>query len=235
MWSSPEAETARREIQRVATHILARARKAADGEISLRVGLTGLATPAFGADREVLRLAGGHLIRETRVGGELRSRAVRVVGRTLAELADFAAVDLDADVDFGHDAPGVGDRMSPLCFDEAAAEALLGWYQLGAKALDRVIIGASDPSVVQLWPEHFDVAIDLETASGRCNLGAAPPDTTSDQPYLYVGPHGEVRTGDPAFWNAPFGALLSAERVHRDGDPVAAAVSFFRYGLRLLG
>ncbi len=235
MSSLSETDPTRRAIQRIATHILARARKAADGEISLRVGLTGLATPAFGPDREVLRFAGGHLVRERRVDGELRSRSLRVVGSTLAELAEFAGVDLDANLDFGHDAPEVGDRTTPIRFDESAADALLGWYQLGATALDRVLIDARDPSVVQLWPEHFDVAIDLATVGGRCNLGAAPADATCDQPYLYVGPHGEERPGEGSFWNVPFGAQLSAERVHRGGDPVEAAVNFFRHGLQLLG
>ena len=198
--SSEPADATRREIQRVATHILARARRAADGEISLRVGLTGLATPAFGPDREVLRFAGGHLVREARVGGELRSRAMAIVGSTLSELADFCDVDLDANLDFGHDAPAVGDRTRPIQFDQVLAEALLRWYQIGAAALDQVIT----------------VAIDLRTASGRCNLGAASADAFSPQPYLYVGPHG-------------------AELVLADPDPVAAAVSFFTQGLRLLG
>ena len=233
--SSEPADATRREIQRVATHILARARKAVDGEISLRVGLTGLATPAFGPEREVLRFAGGHLIHETRIGGELRSRAMAIVGSTLGELAAFCDVDLDANLDFGHDAPLVGDRTRPIQFDQAAAEALLRWYQIGAAALDQVITVASDCSSVQLWPEHFDVAIDLRTASGRCNLGAAPADAFSPQPYLYVGPHGADRPGEQAYWNVTFGALLGAELVLADPDPVAAAVSFFTQGLRLLG
>ena len=217
--SSEPADATRREIQRVATHILARARRAADGEISLRVGLTGLATPAFGPDREVLRFAGGHLVREARVGGELRSRAMAIVGSTLSELADFCDVDLDANLDFGHDAPAVGDRTRPIQFDQVLAEALLRWYQIGAAALDQVIT----------------VAIDLRTASGRCNLGAAPADAFSPEPYLYVGPHGADRPGEQAYWNVTFGALLGAELVLADPDPVAAAVSFFAQGLRLLG
>ena len=44
-------------------------------------------------------------------------------------------------------------------------------------------------SEAQLWPEHFDLAVDVELAGGRhVNVGFSPGDRFSDEPYVYVGP-----------------------------------------------
>src|SRR5437868_903278 len=74
----------------------------------------------------------------------------------------------------------------------------------------------------ELWPEHFDVGI---TAAG-INYGASPGDDHIAEPYLYVGPHDGPAPGDPAFWNAPFGAA----RTFRQIGTVAEATAFFRDG-----
>jgi hypothetical protein len=229
----PDTSATRFEIQRVATHILARARKQADDEISLRVGLTGISTPAYGDHREVLRLAGTLLVHETPIEGAIRSRVRPVLGATLLQLAELAGVDLDLELDFGADAPPIGDRRQAIVYDEEAARSLLHWYQVGAAALDQILGITSAPSVVQLWPEHFDVAIDADTPSGRVNLGASPADAACAQSYLYVGPHSDARPGDESFWNTPFGAVLTSDSVLSSADPVAAGVDFFSRGLRL--
>ena len=93
--------------------------------------------------------------------------------------------------------------------------------------------GAVDP---QLWPEHFDLALDLaydpaDPAQRRVNLGGSPGDEHHPDPYLYVGPWTPDRPGDPTFWNAPFGAVLGADRVQLAPDSLAAATEFFRHGL----
>jgi hypothetical protein len=165
----------------------------------------------------------------------MRSRVHEVTGSTLAQLAEFAGVDLDKELDFGADAPRIGDAHRPIVYDEAAASSLLRWYQIGAAALDQMLGVARDPSVVQLWPEHFDVAIDANTSSGRVNLGAAPSDAACPEPYLYVGPHTDARPGDPFYWNVAFGALERSEQILAAADPVAAGVDFFTRGLRTLG
>ena len=51
-------------LQRVATHVLARARFAATGRFGLRATPGGFGTPAFGDGVEVLRVAGEVLVRE---------------------------------------------------------------------------------------------------------------------------------------------------------------------------
>jgi hypothetical protein len=71
-----------------------------------------------------------------------------------------------------------------------------------------------------LWPEHFDVGM---TAAG-INYGASPGDDQIPDPYLYVGPHDGPPPGDPAFWNAPFGAA----RTFRQIGTATEAAAYFR-------
>jgi hypothetical protein len=66
-------------------------------------------------------------------------------------------------------------------------------------------------------------------------LGASPGDDAHPEPYLYVSPWETARPGDPAFWNAPFGALLDAGSVAATADPASSAIEFYRRGLQHLG
>lgn len=70
----------RRELQRIATHILARARFEDEQRFGLRVTPSGIGTPTFGPD-VVVRLAGATLIREHRVDGVARTTALPIDGR----------------------------------------------------------------------------------------------------------------------------------------------------------
>jgi hypothetical protein len=148
-------------------------------------------------------------------------------------LAAFAAVDLSSPFDPGNDGPELGDIGTPVHIDAARALEVLAWLHLGAQAIDRVLPDALEPSMAQLWPEHFDVGIDVASAHGRVNLGASPGDADCPNPYLYVAPWEESRPGDATFWNAPFGAVL--ERGTMLADWVTRAVTFFRLGLGVLG
>jgi hypothetical protein len=224
----------RLELQRVATHVLARARFASDGRFGLRVTGTGIGTPAFGPHRDVLRIVGAALVREHQDDGPARSTTTPIAGRSLGELAAFAGVDLDAAFSAGGDSPAAGDPGAPIALDGEVAAAVMSWLRLGAEALDRTLPGAVEPSVVQLWPEHFDVGVDVATTSGRVTLGASPGDAAHPEPYVYLGPWDEARPGDPGFWNAPFGALLGRGAVVGASDPVGAAAAFLAWGLELL-
>ena len=57
------------------------------------------------------------------------------------------------------------------------------------------------------------------------NYGCSPGDAAIGEPYLYVGPHAGP-PGRDEFWNAPFGAAATADRI-RDVDD---AVDFFTQG-----
>lgn len=76
----------------------------------------------------------------------------------------------------------------------------------------------AEPATIQLWPEHFDAGTNLVLANGeRVNLGFSPGDATCDEPYAYVGPWSSARGGDPAFWNASFGAVLRRSELDPSG------------------
>lgn len=80
------AETTRQTLQRVAVHILGRRRYEVTGRFGLRASPGGFATPAFGPDSEILRVAGTSLVRETAQGVSFRP----ITGATLRKLAAFA-------------------------------------------------------------------------------------------------------------------------------------------------
>jgi hypothetical protein len=128
-------------------------------------------------------------------------------------------------------------QRTPLEVDPVAAEALAGWYAFGAAILERLAAGA-DPEDASpeggasspiLWPEHFDVAIELgsEAEGRRATYGFSPGDEQHPEPYAYVGPWSPQAPGE--IWNAKgFGGaelgyadLLGAE------DQGAAALEFF--------
>ena len=139
------AET-RESLHRVAEQIVSPARAAATGEAFSLVALPGgFGTPALpGQDR--VRVDGLDLVVEGSDGGEQRVR--------LTSLAESArAVGLPAD--------GLSDE--PLTLNLAAAEVLAAAYTFGDGVL-RALYGEAETSasatMPELWPEHFDVAIE---------------------------------------------------------------------------
>jgi len=221
----------RDDLHRIAAHVLGRRRFAVSGHFGLRASPEGLATPAFGPEPEVLRLAGSTLVRE--VGTQCWSMPLD--GSTLAELARFGGADLDADFSAGPDTPAAGPTDEPLRLSAAELDALFAWFDLGWRVLDAVTAdthAVAARSAVQLWPEHFDAGCTLDLGpDAGVNLGFSPGDSFSDEPYAYVGPWGAERPGDPAFWNAPFGAAVPRSRA----GGFAECVAFVRHGVALLG
>ena len=223
--------TTRLDLQRVATHVLARRRHAVSGRFGLRATPGGIGTPAFGSPDvlEVVRTAGTSLVHE--LGGQLR--AVPMAGATLTDLAALVDVDLSADFTVGKDTPDLGDVDAPLSLDTDAVAGLSDWYDLGWQALDIVGLTAASPAPIQLWPEHFDASCLLAVGPGpddRCDVGVSPGDDHHDEPYLYLGPWVARRPGDETYWNASFGALLPRSAV----SSVADALAFYREGLARL-
>ena len=219
--------TTRDELHRLSTHVLGRRRFEVSGHFGLRSSPGGVATPAFGPEPEVLRTAGMTLIRE--VGTQ--SASVPLEGSTLARLAEFAGADLGADFSAGPATMPLGDVDRPLHLVAQEVAGLIAWFDLGWRVLDHCVEQLTAPSTtLQLWPEHFDVgtAVDLGTVS--VNLGFSAGDAFADEPYLYVGPWDEGRPGDPAYWNAPFGAYATRSQAG-DGD---ACDAFLRTGLERL-
>jgi hypothetical protein len=224
-------------LRLVGVHVLARARQEATGRFSLRITPGGFGTPEFGANCRRVRVAQGTLIVETDAPGAASSTAHPIDGTSMRRLADLAGVDLGAALDVGRDTPVVGDAEAPLELDGAAADDALGWLGDVAGALDRVLAAlpaTSGASVARLWPEHFDVAIDVAARAGvRVNLGGSPGDSFSSEPYLYVGPWTADRPGGDGFWNAPFGAARARSQLD-GGDLAGSAAAFLLEGLHRL-
>ena len=131
-------------------------------------------------------------------------------------------------------AGGGEERETIEVIDEAGSRALGAWYAFGDSLLEELRAEAEpreQPSIVQLWPEHFDIAIEMgdEARGARANYGFSPGDDEHPEPYAYVGPWDAGRAAGP-LWNAsafpgaelPYADLLAAPDARR------AAIEFLR-------
>lgn len=203
------------ELRRIATHVLARARFVATGRLSLRVTPGGFGTPEFGPDHRRVRISGTTLIVESDAEGAATSTTKPINGSTLTRLAHTAGVmGLSSPFSVGHDTPPVGSLAKAIRVDEDTVDTVCRWYATVGGLLDRVVHAkqtSGSPSLVRLWPEHFDLAVDIQARRDlRVNLGGSPGDAYLAEPYLYVGPWTDARPGGGTYWNAPFGAARPA-------------------------
>jgi len=216
----------------LAQHVIAGTRHRTNGKIGLRFVRGGFGTPFFGDDEEV-RVVGGGIVRT--IGDEQQRAPITTLGN--------AAVFLHV----GIGVPGElftpttdGDAKRTLAIDSEAANVLADWYGFATSVLAqlRVDLANGAPSLVQLWPEHFDVAIDAgnDAAGSRAGFGASPGDEAHPEPYLYVSAWkpDRVDRSDP-YWNESFGASLPYEQLRDAPDQRQAAFTFFRHGAEALG
>lgn len=188
-------------LHRVAEEIVAPARKP-DNEIALNATPGGFGTPEFdyrGQPRQV-RVEGVEL-----VDGERRAALT-----TLEDARTFVA-DL---------VPEGPLSTAPLQLDPEAAARLADWYAFGAEILGE--LGDDTATPVRLWPEHFDIAIEM----GEVNYGFSPGDEHHAEPYAYVGPWTAPPAGD--LWNATAfaGAELPYAEVLQAEDPRRVTLDF---------
>jgi hypothetical protein len=126
----------------------------------------------------------------------------------------------------------------PAEVTEDPARALGDFYGFACSVLEELRHEQpnEDPSLVQLWPEHFDIAIELgsEAKGVRANYGASPGDTDHDEPYLYVGPWTADVSGE--LWNGRGfkGAELAYAELLEAPDQRLAALRFMRERVRAL-
>jgi hypothetical protein len=208
---------------RLAVYVVSPARRHATGRIGLRAGTGAVyVTPEF--DGQVVRLESGGLVRDR--GGAREEAPVTTLGDAAAFLLG-GPPDVDYAKDF--DVPAPGDVDTPLGLDPAAATQLGAWFRFGFGVLATMRDEAGeDAAEVQLWPEHFDAAVDAPCGEGRITFGASPGDGTSDEPYLYVLPPGPVEYGET--WNATgfTGAVMPLSAFVDADDQRAAALDFLR-------
>ncbi|WP_426572294.1 hypothetical protein [Aquihabitans sp. McL0605] len=207
-------------LQAVAEHVLCAARHAATGRIGLRAAPGGPTTPPFPSDHgdRIVAIEGVDLVvRDDR--GEQRAPLTTVgAAAALAGTSPGAPTHL-----FTPTTPLEPD--APLAIDPTAAATFAAWWLLvdGALEVLRAEHPDQEPTIVQLWPEHFDIGCQL----GSVNYGGSPGDTADPLPYLYVGPWTPPEP-DGGYWNRPFGAVIAATEV----PDVAAAAAFLREGYR---
>jgi hypothetical protein len=126
----------------------------------------------------------------------------------------------------------------PADVDPAAAQALGDVYGFGCSVLEQLRADEpdGDPSLVRIWPEHFDIAIELgsESRGTRMAVGVSPGDEDHPEPYLYVAPWTAEISGE--LWNAT--AFKGAELGYADllaaEDQRRAALDFLRERYRAL-
>lgn len=186
------------------------------GKMGLVVVDGGIATPEFGGHRLAL------------VNGLLHVDGTQHPLTTLGEACELAGVDPSAELP-----PALniaGDTAAEISVDRDAFDALVDWYafcQFLLKSVAELMTTEENPTEIQLWPEHFDVALEGGTEAARATYGGSPGDTYFSEPYLYVGPF-HARNGD--FWNTGFGAAITRRELQQWPEPL----SFYLEARRLL-
>ena len=216
----------REALRTLACYAISPARKAVTGHIDLRSTGDGFGTPPFD-DGSLILVRADQLVREP--GDAIPISTVRAA-------AAFLAVSLSADPGVGRDIPPFAPD-APLDVDAAASVALAQWYAFASRVLTELADGAPDGVTVtqqKLWPEHFDLAVEVGLPNGRrTNVGFSPGDAGSATPYVYVGPHDRSGLED-GYWNVSFGAWLRYDELTAAAAPDRAAADFIATGLRLL-
>jgi hypothetical protein len=205
-------------LHRVAELIVAPARKP-QNEIALEATRGGFGTPEFPfeGERHQVRVEGAELVHM--VGADERRAP-------LASLA--AAGEIVADL-----LPSTDELDDvPLAIDPASAAVLANWYDLGEHVLQELVAPApseDEPTPPILWPEHFDIAIEMgaKGVGRRANYGFSPGDEEHPEPYAYVGPWTAEVSGE--LWQARGfrGAELGYAELLGAPDQRAAALDFF--------
>jgi hypothetical protein len=218
----------------VAEHVLTRARYDANGKIGLRYTRRGVGTPWFrhrDADAQV-RIEGSSVV--VHRNGDTRS----IPMTTMAAAAELAGVEPRAPEEVYKPATALAPD-APLVLDDRSVEFLGAWFGFAASALEQVRAEADSldqPSRVQLWPEHFDLSVDLgdEQAGRRGTFGASPGDDVDLDPYLYVTHWSDV--AEDEYWNEEHfpGASLTFATLAAAPDQRASALTFLRRGRELL-
>ena len=207
------------DLHRLAVYVVSPAQRLVNGEIVLQSTHGGFSTFEYAG--HVTRVVDDRLV----VDGAAHPIT------TLREAAGALGIEPNLGQEGQFDVPPHGDIDEPLAIDLAAAAVLADWFEFASEALEHLRAEATpedDVTIVRIWPEHFDAAIDMgdNDAGRRATYGGSPGDSDHAEPYLYVSPWaGRIDSffADPAFKGAalPYGDLLG------EPDPAAAAAQFF--------
>lgn len=206
------------DLHRLAVYVVSPAQRLVNGEIIMESTHGGFST--FEYDGHVTRVVDDRLV----VDGAAHPIT------TLRAAAAALGIEPDVGQQEQFDVPPHGDLDEPLNIDLASAAVLADWFEFATEALEGLRSHAApedDVTIVRIWPEHFDAAIDMgDNAAGRrATYGGSPGDRHHAEPYLYASPWaGRIDDffGDPTFKGASllYSDLLAAP------DPAAAAAEF---------
>jgi hypothetical protein len=226
------AET-RGKLHQLAFFAVAPARYKAVGRMGLRATPGGFGTPEY--QGRVARIDGDLLVYEAE--GNIATQTIT----TLRAAAEFFGTEYEAVwyPDFRDPLPPA-DPDAPLAIDVDGIKTVADWLEFGHQALGRLRgygLPDDDVSEVQVWPEHFDAAIEMgaEGRGQRASYGASPGDAAHPEPYVYVSAWGTIERSNP-YWNdrAFNGASLDYRLLLESVDPVTTALVFLLEGHRVL-
>ena len=223
--------TTRDSLHTLVTNVMTPARYRSNGKIALRWTLGGFGTPFFGDDEQV-RVEGHTLVvqRGSRVDAEPLSTVADacrlVLGQPRPDMQWVEDLDL-------HDEPATASPGTSFEVDEDAARYLGNWFGLAYAVLERLradeeSVEASRP---QLWPEHFDPAIEVLPDQQRASYGFSPGDGGVPEPYVYVSiwyPDDVDTERDE--WNSDSfgGAVLTVSEIAEEDDQVGYVLDWLR-------
>ena len=217
--------TTREALHRLAVYVISPAQRLDNGEIIMQPAPGGFSTFEFGDGRSV-GVRGDRLLVD---GAEHPIGSLRTAAATVG-------IEPDVGQQQQFDVPPHGDLDEQLAVEADAAIALGDWYAFAAGALEALRADAAaddDATIVRIWPEHFDAAIDLGDGDRgrRATYGASPGDRHYNEPYLYASPWaGRIDDffDDPGFK----GAALRRSQLEGTPDPAGAALEFLRQARR---
>lgn len=229
-------DTTRRALHQVAFFAVAPMRFAHTGKLGLRYTSGGFGTPFFigasGIDEQV-RVEADFLLHQ--IGDDVRTTKIT----TLDAATQFLGLTYQEEwFDAFHDPLAPTGQHVPLEVDPVASASVGDWFGFATHVFERFRrSGAEEISRVQLWPEHFDPAVEAGSSEQgqRASYGASPGDDGRREPYLYVTPWSEVDGSDP-YWNAESftGAVLGHNELRAAPDPYRVALEFLEAGLEKL-
>lgn len=231
LWDQPSEPyvTTRNHLHQIAFYALSPARYRAVERMGLTATDRGFGTPPF--DGKVARVEGSMLVYE--VDGNVATQRVSTI-RAAADFfgGEYVPVWFE---DF-HDPLSPMDPDAPLHVDEGSSLLIGDWFRFGFSALEQIRKRGADsdePSEVQMWPEHFDAAIELgsQERGQLASYGASPGDSEIPGPYFYVAPWSDIDASDD-YWNAGHfgGSVLKYDELAAAADPGAVVVEFLWEG-----
>lgn len=220
-------------LHQIAFFAVAPARYRIEDRMGLSAAPGGFGTPRFNGT--VARVEGSSLVLENEAG--LASQEIT----TVRAACEFFGHEYEVDwYSKFRDPLQPVDPDEPLSVDDGAARAVGRWFDFATDILERLRThGLDDDEVseVQLWPEHFDPAIEMgrQDRGRRASYGGSPGDPAHPHPYFYVSAWGDIDRSN-RYWNdeAFNGSSLGYAELARTDDPVQTALDFLLRGYGIL-